>query len=497
MRAPSASWSAYFSSGRGDDRGDLDALSSASGGRRGPRLPDPLALLAIGVLFAAALTWTLPAGEYARELDPEADRTVVVPGSFHSVERAPVGPFEAFVALPRGMVDAAEIIFLVFLVGGAFAVVDRTGALRWGLEELVGRLRSREMLVLPISCLAFGTGGLLFNMHEEIIAMVPALLVVTRRLRLDPVVAVGMSLGAAAVGSAFSPINPFQVGIAQKIAEVPLLSGGGYRSLFLVAALGIWAWGLSRYARRTRGSASAAPPAGSGADQAPIGTARLEGAGPGCGRSFRLGLILTLVVVTFAVYVAGVMRLEWGFNEMSGLFALMGIVAGLVGHLGLDGTAKAYTAGFREMAFAAILIGVARAIYLVLADGRIVDTLVHALLQPIQGLPGAGAAVGMLAAHTLIHVPVPSVSGHAVLTLPILVPLSDLLGLAREITILAYQYGAGLCDILTPTNGALMAILVAAGVPYGRWLRFVVPMWAALTALAVTAILVAAAIGWG
>ncbi len=180
---------------------------------------------------------------------------------------------------------------------------------------------------------------------------------------------------------------------------------------------------------------------------------------------------------------------------MSALFLITGILAGLVGRLGVTGTAEAYVKGFRSMAYAALLIGFARAIYLVLDQGRIVDTIVHGMFTPIEHLPVALSALGMVVVHTGVHVPVPSVSGHAVLTMPVLVPLSDLLGMSRQVTVLAYQYGAGLCDLLTPTNGALMAILAAGGVRYERWVKFAFPLYLLLVALGAMAILIAIGIG--
>lgn len=254
----------------------------------------------------------------------------------------------------------------------------------------------------------------------------PVLLLLVRRLGFDPVTAVAMSLGAAGVGAAFSPINPFQVGIAQQIAELPPLSGGAF---------------------------------------------------------------------TFATMIYGMLALGWGFTEMAALFFLMGVAAGLVAGFGWSGTAEAFVSGFRAMAGAALLVGFARAIYIALDEGQILDTLVHSLFTPLEQLPLGASAVGMMVAHSLIHITVPSVSGQAVLTIPILVPLSDLLQLSRQVTVLAYQYAAGLCDILTPINGALMAILTAAGVPYDRWLRFVLPLWAALFVLGAVAVVVGIATG--
>jgi len=441
------------------------------------RFPHPLTLLCGCVLLAAAASHVLPAGEYDRRDDPATGRRVVVAGTYHAVPARPVGPFQAVVAVPRGMVDAAQVIFFVFLIGGAFTVVDETGALRHGVDWLVRRFGHSEALVIPAASLAFALGGVLDNMKEEIIALVPVMLLLTRRLGLQPVIAVAMSLGAAAVGAAFSPINPFQVGIAQQLAQLPLLSGAGFRIVFLITALAIWVWGTVRYAARTRG-------------------ARATGADPQAAAAGRRpGAVLTLVLVAFAGLVVGVLRYGWGFNEMAAWFFVLGVAAGLVGGLGMAGTATAFTNGFRAMAYAGLLIGFARAIFVTLEQGRIVDTIVHGLFAPVARLPLGVAAVAMLGLHTIVHVPVPSPSGHAVLTLPILVPLADLLGLSRQVTVLAYQYGGGLCELLTPTNGALMAILAAAQVRYEDWLRFALPLLLVLLTLGAAAIGLGAAVG--
>ena len=441
------------------------------------RFPHPLTLLVGCVLVAALASHVLPPGEYDRRDDPATGRRVVVPGTYHPIPPRPVSAFQALVAIPRGMTDAAAVIFFVFLIGAAFTVVDETGALRQGVDWLVRRFGHAERLVIPAAALAFALGGVLDNMKEEIIALVPVMLLLTRRLGLQPVIAVATSLGAAAVGAAFSPINPFQVGIAQQLAQLPLLSGSLFRIAFLVAALGIWIWGTSRYAARGR----VAPVSASGSV-----SGSLDG---------RRTVVLGLVLAAFVALVVGVLRLGWGFNEMAALFLTMGVAAGLVGGLGVAGTAEALVSGFRSMAYAGLLIGFARAIFVTLEQGRIVDTLVHGLFAPVAHLPLGLAAVGMMVVHTLVHVPVPSPTGHAVLTLPILVPLSDLLGLSRQVTVLAYQYGGGLCELFTPTNGALMAILAAAQVRYEDWLRFALPLLAALLALGAAALGLGVALG--
>jgi uncharacterized ion transporter superfamily protein YfcC len=443
--------------------------------------PHPLTLLTAFILVAAALSYIVPAGQYERRDDPVTGRSVVVPGTYRSVDAEPVGAFDAIVAIPRGMADAADVVFLVFLIGGAFAVFDATGALRRGIGWLVSRLEGREMLAIPVVSLAFATGGVVENLQEEIIALVPALILLVSRLGYTPLTAVSISAGPAFVGSAFSPINPFQVGIAQKVSEVEPLSGSGFRLVFLALALMAWIYWTMRYSARTR------------IEPAPAGEAALDG---GLGTSGRRdGFIFAIVAMTFGLLVYGLLSLGWGFNHLSALFLVMGVVVGLVGRLGVTGTAEAYADGFRSMAYAALLIGFARGIFIVLDDGLIIDTIVRGLFEPLANLPLALSAIGMSVAQAIIHVPVPSVSGQAVLTLPVLVPLSDLLGLSRQVTILAYQYGAGLCDLVTPTNGALLAILAASGVGFEEWIRFAGPRYLALMALGSVAIGVAIWIG--
>ena len=440
------------------------------------KFPHPLTLLLGCILLAAALTYILPAGEYDRKHDDAANKDVAVAGSYHRVPQQPVTPFQAFVEIPKGLIDAADVIFFVFLVGGAFTVVDETGALKQSVSVLVKKLQNHQTLVIPIVSILFAIGGAVENMQEEILAMVPVLLLLTRRSGFKPLTAVAMSLGAAAVGAAFSPVNPFQVLIAQKVAEMPPGSGWKFRLVFLVIALAIWIAGTVAYAKRNRVEPEA--------DE--------KITGPFDARKM---IVLAVVLVSFAFFIVGIIRWGWDFTQMTAVFFIMGIAVGLIGGLGVTGTANSFVEGFKSMAFAGILIGFARAISVLMRDGKIIDTVVNGLVIPLGHLPVALSAVGMMFVHVLVHVPVPSVSGQAALTMPILAPTSDLIGLSRQVAVLAYQYGAGLCELLTPTNGALMAIIAAAGVRYDEWLKFAIKLFAVLFVLGIIAVIVGIAIG--
>jgi len=454
------------------------------------RFPHPLVLLVACVLLASLATYLLPAGQYDRQHDPATGRDVVVAGTFEETEPDPVNFFEAIAAITGGVINAADVIVLVFLIGGAFAVVDRAGTLKRLVEWLLHRLRNRDVLIIPVVGILFASAGALENMQEEIVPMLPVLLLLTRRLGFTRVTAVAMSGGAALVASSFSPINPFQVGIAQRMAELPLLSGWAFRSVFLVIAVAFWLWMTTRHAVRTRSvpevedtPAGSGDPASAGVPDAPITLGS------------RHGTILAMVLVTFVILAYGLLVLGWGFPQMGALFFFMGVAAGLVGGLGLQGTAEGYVEGFRSMALPALLIGIARTIFVVLEQGRVVDTLVHALFTPLEALPTTLSALGMLVAHFGIHIPVSSVSGQAVLTMPVLVPLADLLGLSRQVAVLAYQYGAGLSDAITPTNGSIMAILAAAGVGYNDWFKVTARWILALMGLGAVAIVIAVTMG--
>lgn len=434
------------------------------------RFLHPLALLVGCIFLAAALSYVLPAGQYERREDPQTGRNIVVANSYHSVAPDPVNLWEALLAIPEGMAEASAVVFFVFLSGSAFTVVDETGALQRSVDWLIRKFQRQDQLVIPLASILFALGGVLTNMQEEFLALVPVLLLLTHRLGYDPLTAVAMSAGSAAVGSSFSPINPFQVGIAQKLAEIPLLSGSLFRIIFLILALLIWIGGTMYYAHKTRVLAQKE-------QTYEISTL-----------SRRHGIIMLLLFATFTFFVVGILNYEWGFEQIAVLFFVMGVLAGLIGGLGITGTSQAFVKGFEAMAFSALLIGFARAIFVVLDKGQIIDTIVNGLFTPLAELPVALSAVGMMAVQTLIHFPVPSVSGQAVLTLPVLIPLSDLLGMSRQVTVLTYQYGAGLCELLTPTNGALMAMLAAAGVGYDKWLRFAFPLFLALFILGILAV---------
>ena len=436
----------------------------------------PFALLAACILVAAALTYVVPAGQFERREDPKIQRTVVVAGSYHRVPQSPVNPFQALVAVPKGLANAADVLALVFMAGAALAVVDKTGALRGGVGWLASKLGHRETLIIPIACAVFAFGGASEGMWEEFVALTPVLVVLARGVGFDGLTAVSMGLGAAGIGSTFSPMNPFGVGIAQRFAELPLLSGWEFRLAVLVPAVALWTWATIRHARRTQT-----------APDASVATAV---------NAFtrRHGIVLVATVAAFATFIHGIIQWGWGFNEMSAVFLALGIAAGLIGGLSIAGTFAAFSEGLASMSFAAVLIGVARGVFVVLDEGKIVDTIVNAMFTPLAQLPATLYAMGITVVQTIIALPVPSSSGRVTLTMPILVPLSDLLGVSRQVTVTATQFGPGIVNQFLPTDGALMAVLAVAGVRFEHWLKFCLPICTILFVYGLAAVALAAAL---
>lgn len=309
---------------------------------------------------------------------------------------------------------------------------------------------------MALVTVGFATLGALENMHEEIVALIPVVVILSRGLGFGAVTALAMTIGAAVVGAAFGPTNPFQTGIALRFAEMPPLSQPALRFGLLVAAVAVWiVWTLAMTSRDDVRPEVAAP-----------------AGGPATPRD---GLLLAIVLAPFVPYVYGVLELDWGFNELSGLFLIAGFAVGLASGLTLSDTATAFLEAMETMLAASLFVGVARAISVALDDGQILDTILYSLAAPLANTPGVVAAALMVPMHAILHVAVVSVSGQAVLTMPVMAPLSDLVGISRDAAVIAYQTGAGLMDMITPTNGALLAILIGAKVSYGRWMRFAIP----------------------
>jgi uncharacterized ion transporter superfamily protein YfcC len=446
------------------------------------RSMDPLILLGSIIVLAAIMTWILPAGRFSRIRDPHTGRTLVVPGSYVHVERNRIGPWGALQSIPQGLTEAADVVFFVLLAGAAITVVEATGAITNFLNRMMRRLGHRPLLVLGIVSILFVLGGASENMYEEILAFIPVLCLLMRRLDVDRVMALGVSVGTASVAGVFSPFNTFTLGISQPMAELRMFSGFAFRSVFFVLALTIWGAYLGWYALRHK----------SHVDAPHEETEQLGETEKWATRDI---WVLAVMNGGMVVIVLGGIFLDWGLRQFSAVFVLMGMLAGWAGGLGWRDTSQQFAEGLRRMALAAALVGFARAISVVLANGLILDTIANALFSPLRHLPLAASAATMLVSESILSFPMSSDSGKAMMSLPILLPLGDLLGISRQMVVIAYQYSSLVASLITPTAGALLAMLLIAKVSYGRWLRFIAIPFTLLFALSVVGMVVGVKLG--
>jgi uncharacterized ion transporter superfamily protein YfcC len=479
------------------------------------KVPDTALILAAIVVAAAVLTWIIPPGAYERtemSVPGVGTREVVVPGTFRVIEREDRGVISAllhsigmvFKAPSLGLTDpeAAPIVAFVLLIGGTFAVLQRTGAIdaaMYRLVQLSRQYRILEILLLPVFMTLFSLGGAVFGMAEETVPFVLIFVPLALALGYDSITGAAIPFVGSGVGFAAAFFNPFTVGVAQGIAGVPPFSGAGFRvGLWLVCTALTIAF-VSWHAHRVRKDPTKSPTYT--IDQAK----RLEGLQVGVLETrftYRHQAVLAIFALGMAVLVWGVLPVErggfgWYITEIAALFVALGVIMGVVGRLGGNGTAGAFMDGVRQLAATAVLIGLARGILIVLKDGQVIDTILHALASSLEGTTAATAAMAMFAAQTAINFFVVSGSGQAALTMPLMAPLADLVGVTRQTAIVAFQMGDGFTNVIIPTNPVLMGVISLAGIPWTQWARWILPLQLLLFGVGLIALMIAASIGYG
>lgn len=428
------------------------------------------------IVFAAVLTWVVPAGEYTRVV--EGGREVVLNDSFHRVDAAPQ-TWQVFSALFNGFVDKADIIVFILMVGGAFWILNNSHAIDVGVMAFLRRVQrlSRYKLVsklgvnniiITLVMLLFSLFGAVFGMSEETIAFVVVFIPLAIQMGYDSIVGVCMCYVAAHVGFAGAMLNPFTVGIAQGIAGIPLFSGLEYRLFCWVVLTVIGIAFVLWYAARVKAKPDRSPvhklddywrERASSTEQSTL--------------TVRHILILILLLLTIVALVVGVLAWDWYIAEISALFLAMGILAGIIDHQTADDIAKLFLAGCKDILSAALVVGLASGIIFILRDGRIMDTLLYGLSRSLAHT-GEVASLGvMYVFQTMLNIVMPSGSAKAALTMPIMTQFADLIGVSRQTTVLAFQFGDGFTNMLTPTSGVLIGVLGIARIPYGTWLKWV------------------------
>jgi len=456
-------------------------------------VPHSYVLIFILIVIAALATYIVPSGSFDRVLDEASGRTLVVPGSYHRVENNPVSFLDVFRSIPKGMTDSGWIIFLIFIIGGSFGIITKTGTIEAAIGSGVKYLEGKEKILIPVTIAIFALGGATFGLAESTLIFIPILVALSRALKFDALVGMAIVTFGANAGFSGGAFNIFTTGVAQGIAGLPLFSGLWLRvvtTLVLSIIISIY---IIRYAMKIKKD-----PTNSivyELEQSEIATdtqnTEIEVF------NLRRKLVLIVVAIGFVFIVYGVTH-DWSTGtDLSAIFLIMGIVAGLVYGLKPGEIADAFIDGAKGLIYGALIVGFCRAIVVLLEDGLIIDTIVNALASGIGNFPKVISAMLMLFVESFLDFIIGSGSGKAAATMPIMAPLADMIGLTRQTAVLAYQLGDGISNSLWPTSGVLMAGLSIAKIPYEKWLKFAVPLIILLYVASSIILMIGAAINYG
>ncbi len=438
------------------------------------KVPDVFVIVFSLIVLAAVLTWVLPGGAYERADEKVGDTTreVVVDGSFQYTESNPQ-LFQVFTAPINGFLKLGDIIVFIFLVGGAFYILNETGAIAAGIHQLVRILKGKEFLVIPIVMTFFSFFGAAFGMCEEAIPFVLIFVPLALALGYDSLVGVSLSFLAAGVGFAGAFMNPFTLQIAQGLAGIQPMSGWEYRLLVWVIATTVTIAWVMVYAARVKADPKRSIMYELDQQRREELRTREEAASD---FTIRHGLSLALLFAVIVMMIYGVAVLDWYIKEIGGLFFAMGIIAGIISGMDVNRLAKAFIEGCKDMAGAALIVGFAGGIIVILEDGHVMDTILHAMGSLTSQLPRVVSAHVMYAMQLVVNFFIPSGSTKAALTMPIMAPLADISGITRQTAVLAYQFGDGFTNMIIPTSGVTVGTLSMAKIPFEKWARWNFPL---------------------
>ena len=432
-------------------------------------------LLALIFIFAA-LSYIVPAGAYQMHeiVDNPATghvRNVVDPATFEFVESSPVTLMQLLTAVPRGMQECAQIIFFIFIVGGSMFVLQETRAIEAGMGRLIKALKGATWIVIPIIMVFFSIMGSVCGMAEETIPFIPIFVSLCIAMGYDSLVGCGIVLCGAGAGFAGAFINPFTVQVAQGIAQVELLSGMGFRVALYICLVGLTTGFMMMYAKKIKADPTLS--AVHDIDETRTDVVDLSNL-PEFTTSKKL--ILAVFVASIVLLVYAVIEWGWYMDEIAALFFAMSILVAIIDRMGFNNYANALSRGMTEVCSGALVVGIARGILVVMTDGNILHTILHASASMLGSLPAMVSALGMYVFQCLLNFIVPSGSGQAAVSMPILAPLSDLVGVTRQTACVAFQLGDGISNIFTPTSGYFMAGLALARIPWSKWAKWILPL---------------------
>ncbi|SOC40632.1 YfcC family protein [Salinicoccus kekensis] len=444
-------------------------------------MPDTYVIVFLVLLFVTAATYFVPAGMFDREEIDGVER--VISGSFSEAAQNPAGFMDVFLAIQTGMVDSAGLIFLVLFAGGMFEVIERSGAIRAGMLSTISTMRGKEFLMIAVITILFALGGAVGALANSVIPFVAIGVMLARALKLDAIVAVAITFNAAFIGFTAGFLNPYTVGIAHNIADVPLFSGMLFRVIAFVLFVGISIWYTWRYCKKIMDDP----------ERSLMGVLEPEADDPELDDTFtaRHKLVLGWTAAALAFFVFAVVQFQWTTDHMAAFFIIIGLVAGVIAGMNYNTLTLTFLEGCKKLVYGALIIGLARAVLVIMENANILDTLVNTLATPLEALSPVLTAIGMFVINSIFNFFIPSGSGQAAIMMPIQVPLADMIGITRQVTVVAFQFGDGLSNAIYPTSGPLMASLAVAAVPWLKWARWFLPLFLLLSLASIILLTVA------
>ena len=439
------------------------------------KVPNTFFIIFSLLFITAVLTWIIPGGEFQRE--EVNGRQVVVNNTFSYVKGNPQGLDDVLLAPIKGFVDASLIIGLVLIVGGAFGVFQKTSAVDaaiLGIVKVHNKSKMVRLFLIPILMTLFSFAGATFGMSEEVIPFILVFVPLALMLGYDTLTGIAIPFIGAGAGFAGAFLNPFTVGIAQGISRLQLFSGIGYRMICWSVITAAAILFVVRYANKIKKDPSLS--ATYKGDIEKRKKIKLSDVDDFSGLTLTHKLVLITFLSGLAVLVFGVLEFGWYIEEISAVFLLTGIVVGFVGRLSVNEITDSFIQGAKDLAATALVIALARGILILSQDGKIIDSILYTLSIPISAIHPVIASQAMFVVQTMINFFVPSGSGQAVLTMPIMAPLADLVNVTRQTAVLAFQFGDGFSNLIIPTSAVTMGILAIADVPWEKWARWILPL---------------------
>lgn len=449
--------------------------------------PDTYVIVFAVLLIAVAATYIVPAGAFDRE---EADGvTTIVSGTYENVESKQAGFMDIFMSIQTGMVESAGLIFLVLFAGGMFEVINKSGAIHAGIYSAIDRMKGKEFLLITTIIIFFALGGAVGALANSVIPFVAIGVLLVKALKLDALVAVAITFNAAFIGFSAGFLNPYTVGVAHNIAELPLFSGMTFRLIAFVLLVGATIWYTWRYSKKILNDPS----------RSLVGIESAQDDDLNFDKKFsvRHKIILLWTAVALMFFVFAVVKFQWTTDHMAAFFVIIGLVAGIISGMNYNTIAITFLEGCKNLVYGALIIGLARAVLVIMENGQILDTLVNTLSQPLSALPPVATAIGMFIMNSIFNFFVPSGSGQGAIMMPIQTPLADMIGITRQVSVMAFQFGDGFSNVLYPTSGPLMASLAVAGVSWIKWAKWFLPLFLIWTGIAFVLLTVAVLINLG